>query len=98
MKYAHDETAARKIARSHNARMSAGFGGNGKLVFDRHGNGGAWYSDTTYGFGDDAIIVRMRSDRMTYADSQAILDHAADDDSVDYSPEAVAALYERGSK
>lgn len=69
-------TAARKIAREHNARISKGFAGNGKLVFGRDGSGGAWYSDNSYGFGDDVIVVHMQHGIMSQAHAQEIIDNA----------------------
>lgn len=66
--------AARKIAKTHNARIRAGFAGNGKLVFGLDGSGGAWYSDNSYGFGDDVLVVNMRHGNMSQASAQAILD------------------------
>ena len=70
-------TVARKIAKAHNARIAAGFGGNGKLVFGRDGGGGAWYSEGSYGFGADALVVGMRHGRITAAQAQEIVDNAA---------------------
>ena len=60
-------TAARKIAKSHNARIKAAFAGNGFLVFGRDGSG-------------DSIKVYMRWERMTGAQAQAqeILDNSAE--------------------
>ena len=69
-------TAARRIAREHNQRLANGFAGNGKLVFGQDGTGGAWYSDNSYGFGDDAVVVSMRWSKMTGAEAQEILDNA----------------------
>lgn len=64
--------AARLIAREHNARLKAGFGGNGFLVFSHDGSGGQWYSS---GFGfRGMIIIRMRWDRITAGQAQAVLD------------------------
>lgn len=67
-------TAARKIARTHNARIRTGFAGNGKLVFGRDGSGGAWYSDSSYGFGEDVVVVNMRHGKISEAIAQEILD------------------------
>lgn len=67
-------TAARSIAREHNKRVRAGFGGSGRLVFGRDGSGGAWYSDGSYGFGSDVVIVPMRWGTISAADAQEILD------------------------
>ena len=69
-------TAARRIAREHNNHIRGGFAGNGKLVFGPDGTGGAWYSDDTYGFGEDVICVSMRRSKMTGAEAQEILDTA----------------------
>ena len=69
-------TAARRIAREHNQRLANGFAGNGKLVFGGDGTGGAWYSDNSYGFGDDVVVVSMRRSKMTGAEAQEILDNA----------------------
>jgi len=69
-------TAARRIAKTHNARIRTGFAGNGKLVFGRDGSGGAWYSDNSYGFGEDVIVVSMRHGTMSAATAQEILDNA----------------------
>ena len=75
MKVSEITTAARKIAREHNKHLAGGFAGNGKLVFGLDGTGGAWYSDSSYGFGDD-VVVNMRRSKMTGAEAQEILDHA----------------------
>jgi hypothetical protein len=69
-------TAARRISRKHNARIRSGFTGNGKLVFGADGTGGAWYSDSSYGFGADHIVVSMRQRTMTAAEAQEMLDAA----------------------
>ena len=67
-------TAARKIAKEHNKRIATGFAGNGKLVFHRDGSGGEWYSDNSYGFLGDVVVVSMRQGRITAAQAQEILD------------------------
>jgi hypothetical protein len=76
MKSTEITTAARRIAREHNQRLAGGFAGNGKLVFGKDGTGGAWYSDNSYGFGDDVIVVSMRRSKMTGAEAQEILENA----------------------
>jgi hypothetical protein len=67
-------TAARKMAKEHNKRIARGFAGNGKLVFGVDGSGGAWYSDNSYGFGSDTIVLSMRHGRITAADCQQAID------------------------
>ena len=76
--YTAEITAAgRRIARAHNQRLAGGLAGNGKLVFNRDGTGGAWYSDSSNGFGDeDIVVVSMRRAKMTGAEAQEILDRA----------------------
>ena len=69
-------TAARKIAREHNKHLTGGFTGNGKLVFGLDGTGGEWYSENSYGFGDDVVVINMRRSKMTGAEAQEILDYA----------------------
>lgn len=71
-------TAARKIAREHNKRVNNGFAGNGKLVFGLDGSGGAWYSDSSYGFDADVIVVSMRHGKMSGEQAQEILDAAVE--------------------
>lgn len=71
-------TAARRIARKHNAHVRKGFAGNGKLVFGRDGSGGAWYSENSYGFGADDIVVPLRWTAIDAAAAQEILDNAAE--------------------
>lgn len=72
-------TAARRIARAHNRHLDGGFAGNGKLVFGEDGTGGAWYSDGSYGFGDDVVVLSMGWSKMTGAEAQQILDYAESD-------------------
>lgn len=38
-------TAARRIAKTYNQAIKRNMGGNGQLVFDVDGTGGAWYSN-----------------------------------------------------
>ena len=76
MKTTEITTTARRISRKHNARIRSGFAGNGKLVFSPDGTGGAWYSDSSYGFGADHIVVSMRQRTMTAAEAQEMLDAA----------------------
>lgn len=67
-------TPARKIAKTHNARLAAGFAGNGFLVFGKDGSGGAWYSDNSWpGIGAEEIKISMRWERMTGAQAQEAL-------------------------
>jgi len=67
--------AARRITLEHNRWFSKGCGGNGKLVFGPDGSGGAWYSSNAYGFGGNLVVVSMRRHRMTYVESQGIIDN-----------------------
>jgi len=53
------ETAIRKIVRALNNARARNLAGNGQLVFDRDGNGGQWYSDNSYGFGDGNIAISV---------------------------------------
>lgn len=76
MKTTEITSAARKIAKTHNAAVKRGMGGNGKLVFGFDGSGGAWYSDNSYGFGEDVLVVNMRHGNMSQATAQEILDNA----------------------
>lgn len=66
--------AARKIAKLHNDRLKAGFGGNGFIVVGTDGTGGAWYSDNSRPALGDAIKVNIRWERMTAAQAQEMLD------------------------
>lgn len=69
-------TAARRIARAHNTRLRAGFAGNGKLIFDSDGLGGAWFANDCYGF-NKYLVICMRWKPMSAHDAQEILDAAA---------------------
>lgn len=70
-------TAARRIATTHNKRLRHGFAGNGFLVFDREGEGGAWYNDNSCpALADDEIKISIRWSKMTLAEAQEILDEA----------------------
>jgi hypothetical protein len=72
-------TAARRIAREHNARRRAGFSGNGFLIFGRDGSGGAWYSDNSRPALDDSVIkISVGWEKMTTAEAQVALDYSAD--------------------
>jgi hypothetical protein len=71
-------TAARKIAKAHNSHVRKGFAGNGKLVFGRDGSGGAWYSDNSYGFDENLVIVSLRHGTISAATAQEILDNSAE--------------------
>lgn len=66
-------TIARRIARAHNQAVARGLGGNGKLVFGLDGSGGAWYSDSAYGFGDDCIVVPVEWGRMSTQAAEELL-------------------------
>lgn len=70
-------SAARRIATIHNKRLRHGFAGNGFLVFDQKGEGGAWYTDNSRpALADDEIKISMRWSKMTLAEAQEILDEA----------------------
>ena len=70
-------TAARRIARKHNDRIRSGFAGNGKLVFSADGTGGAWYSDSSYGFSTAVIVLGMSHHTITAVQVQEMLDERA---------------------
>jgi len=79
MTTANVTTAARRIAREHNARLRKGFAGNGFLVFGRDGSGGAWYSDNSRpAMVPENIKINMSWERMTAADAQTALDNLQD--------------------
>ena len=64
-------TAARRIARVHNANRGMG----GQLVFERDGSGGAWYSNSTYGLmAPDNIVVSIGTNLLSWAQAQEMLD------------------------
>lgn len=62
------------MAKEHNKRIASGFAGNGKLVFGLDGSGGAWYSDNSYGFGADVIVLSMAHGKITAAHCQTVID------------------------
>ena len=71
-------TAARRIARGHNKACGGSLSG-GVLVFDSGGGGGEWYSRSSYGFGDDAIVFGVRHRRVSAREVQEWLDARRED-------------------
>ena len=68
-------TAARRIAKYHNARIRSGFAGNGFIVYGRDGTGGAWYSDNSRPtVGEQNVKVVLRAGKISTSDAQEILD------------------------
>lgn len=68
-------TAARRIARLHNAQMASA-PGSGFIVCGTDGSGGAWYSGNARpSLGSDEIAVRIKWERMTSVEAQEILDN-----------------------
>ena len=65
--------AAEKIMTAHNRAVKRGLGGNGKLVFDSDGNGGAWYSNNSRIAGD-YIVFPVGWTRVTARGVQEFLD------------------------
>ena len=69
-------TAARRIAKLHNARIRSGFAGNGFLVCGRDGTGGAWYSDRSCPeIGEQNVKVVLRQGKISASGAQEILDN-----------------------
>ena len=76
MKASQITTAARRIAKIHNNRLKNGFAGNGFLVVNTYGHGGAWYSaDARPQLNEHEIKVSMRWRKMSHAEAQEILDN-----------------------
>lgn len=67
-------TAARRIAKFHNARLKSGFAGSGFILVSQDGNGGAWYTNGSRPVACDAIKISIQWKHMTVAQAQAILD------------------------
>lgn len=79
MKTTSVTTAARRMAREHNARIKAGFAGNGFLIFGADGTGGAWYSENSRPkLLKGEVELTMRQGRITAADAQEAIDHATE--------------------
>ena len=69
-------TAIRKIVRMVNERISSGFGGNGKMVFDPKGFGGAWYSsDSRPNIDESDIVIYLPWNKVTYKDIKEMIDN-----------------------
>lgn len=69
-------TAARRIAKLHNARIRAGFAGNGFIICGRDGTGGAWYSDRSYPeIGEQNVKVVLRQGTISASGAQEILEN-----------------------
>lgn len=67
-------TAARRIARAHNAYIRSGMYG-GFLVFNRDGNGGEWYSaNSCPKLTERHVSVSVRDRRLSYREAQDIID------------------------
>ena len=68
-------TAARTIARHHNAHVRAGMARSGFLLFHRDGTGGYWYSDASRpAMSPDLVRIDMRPSKMTTEEAQEALD------------------------
>jgi len=52
--------AAKRIAKEHNRRIDNGFANNGFLVFDKEGNGGAWYKNNAKPDIGENIVIYMQ--------------------------------------
>ena len=69
-------TAARRIAKLHNARIRTGFAGNGFLVCGRDGTGGAWYSDGSRpAIVAENVKVVLRQGKISVSEAQEILEN-----------------------
>ena len=68
-------TAARRIAKLHNARQASS-PGSGFIVCGTDGSGGYWYSGNSRPrLASDEIAVQIRWERMTSTKAQEILDN-----------------------
>ena len=66
-------TAARRIAKSYNQAIKRNLAGNGQLVFDTDGTGGAWYSNNAK-ISSSLITLGLGYKKITQEQAQKAID------------------------
>ena len=66
-------TAARRIAKSYNQAIKRSLAGNGQLVFDTDGTGGAWYSNNAR-ISSSLITLGLGYKKITQKEAQTAID------------------------